>query len=696
MRKNIFKILFMALPMLLGLASCVDHDNPVIDKGGGETVVAPDVTQPTEDQMAVTVTENVPTAVLRNLEGGSTGAALVKRLPQTTATITPETRMVLIPGSMFADGTDMTREELDAIVRLSLDGGYLTLERPTGSEMANFALLYVVKLIELQIIDYQDIFGLDPLAAARAAENSQIVKRAKARLANIEQIVRRRSGEGEEGGEEGVINLDDVMAEMISFGPTAYFMQQPHEEEITTYVNTDDDEGPTELEPVTTINQRTNAVSGVLADASAEWLNNTEKNFKKQQAKNRAITRADGSSAINFNMDATEEFTFNEPIDFRDERNDFHHCYNRVNMVIRSWSVYDKDSDKDYYYVRQSVAFKHSTVYADDRLFKPQEERDWYYTSNYGDFKYWYGSFLSQYVTSMKLYCASSYYSDGVKLVAAKPETGENSSPTTVVVNQSGSGYVGCSSGYSDLKDRCKVDYKKNNNTFGIAQGTSFLLSQSQPSPDFQAEKTTNGNKVTWTYKGALPKFKWWFEHSIAPAFLVEDNEVVNEVCWSVDEPYRDCSLEITSQTQTAALMYKNANSYNPPVKYEYTTTETAKYKQELLEPNRFFRGWRMCVTVYSWKGEPKDDAVAKLEADLCKEFSDVYAPKLLVGEESEYDYESMRAVYNYSSRKFGDNYYFLRSLGNRYGISSYSIHWISDDVYWRTDDYVDLAFDVG
>ena len=147
----------MALPMMLGLAACTETiDNPVINDNEQNTL-KPDETNIVDDQMAVTVTEDVPTAVLRNLDEGSTGAALVKRLPVVTSEIDPDTRMVLVPGSMFADDTDMTKEELDAIVRLSLNGGYLALERPTTGELGNFAVLYVAKLFEMQVLTYEEM-----------------------------------------------------------------------------------------------------------------------------------------------------------------------------------------------------------------------------------------------------------------------------------------------------------------------------------------------------------------------------------------------------------------------------------------------------------------------------------------------------------------------------------------------------------
>ena len=55
MRKTIFRLLMlMVLPLLLGMASCTDNDNPAVNDGT-ETVEAPDETLPTTDQMPTSV-----------------------------------------------------------------------------------------------------------------------------------------------------------------------------------------------------------------------------------------------------------------------------------------------------------------------------------------------------------------------------------------------------------------------------------------------------------------------------------------------------------------------------------------------------------------------------------------------------------------------------------------------------------------
>ena len=84
----------------MSVSSCVESDNAVSPDLSSitETITQ---TEPTTDQMSVTVTANLPTAVLGTIEDGSTAAALVKRLPKTTASVDADTRMMVIPGSLF-------------------------------------------------------------------------------------------------------------------------------------------------------------------------------------------------------------------------------------------------------------------------------------------------------------------------------------------------------------------------------------------------------------------------------------------------------------------------------------------------------------------------------------------------------------------------------------------------------------------
>ena len=279
------RLLLAVLPRVLGLAACTDKTDDPTSPENGTVVEMPEVENITDDQLSVMVTADLPTAVLRPFEEGTTGAAIVKRLSTVTSEFAPDTRMALVPGSMFDSESDMTADELNALVQLGLDDGYLAIERPTGQQLFNFAVLYVAKLAEMQQLEYQEIFGLDAAAASRAAMSSPLMLRTKERLSNIKKVAKTRA--------DGT-DLNAVQAEMVIYGPTDYFMQQAFEEETTVLASETDGEGNTTEATTKTIRQeRTAAVSGEMADAAAAWLNDVAKNSQPNTVR-RAMTRADG------------------------------------------------------------------------------------------------------------------------------------------------------------------------------------------------------------------------------------------------------------------------------------------------------------------------------------------------------------------------------------------------------------------
>ena len=80
------------------LSSC-SEDNNATPTGGIEIEPTTEEVEPTTDQMAVSVTASVPAAVLSKFNDNSTGAAFVKRLPETSGEITDQTRLVVVKGS---------------------------------------------------------------------------------------------------------------------------------------------------------------------------------------------------------------------------------------------------------------------------------------------------------------------------------------------------------------------------------------------------------------------------------------------------------------------------------------------------------------------------------------------------------------------------------------------------------------------
>ena len=596
--------LLLAVLLIMGLAACTDDttDNPA----DGTEVTTEEVENITDDQMAVTVTADLPTAVLRSFDEGTTGAALVKRLPTVTSEFGPDTRMVLVPGSMFDSESSMTADELDALVQLGMDGGYLAIERPTAQQLFTFAVLYAAKLIEMQQLQYQELFDLDAAAAARAAKRSPLVQRTQERLSNIEKVARRHAAS---------TDLNAVQAEMIIFGPTDYFMQQSFEEETTMLVSETDSEGNETGAATKTIQQvRTAAVSGNLADASAAWLNDVAKSPQPNAAR-LAMTRADVEIP-----EATETFTFNGMIYFSDWTNTTQSRSDRLSIKVSSRSVYNQEDNKDYYYLNENVLISLGKKDGCLQVYYPKVKNSWTTASGDGDYNRWYGAFLSQYKTSMNL-------------------TGNG----TVSLEQS----APAANDDSNLK-----------------------LSQE-----------TDGNRVTWTYDGTLPKFYVTaaYYHEIAPAVLVGDADLNHDICWSVANPSGTYTLELTSAPKLAALMIKSDGTKTPPNKY-VERSDNQTYTHELLEPYRAIQTWRMSVGNVEYdENETPTGTVEDLEAALKADFPDHYVPEFQLPDHSATSLSSITSVITNSRSVFGQQSKHLDDLAKRFGMKKFEIIYSRD-----------------
>lgn len=688
MRKNIFKLWMLTLPMLLGLASCTSNDDNAVKPEGVETVEAPDETLPTTDQMTTRVTVPLATCVMGNFEEGSTGAALVKRLPQVTTAMTPDTRMVLLPGSAFGDGGLMA-DEIMPIARHYMNGGYIALVRPTNIEAAHFMMALVLSVTVAAAEDEGLLFDIPQQAARRSASQSPMVERLKARARNLQAAATRGSDDG------GDLDPDATFAELLILGSTDYFMQEPLTDEVTAYVHTADAEGnETAAETMTTKTERTPYVSGLMADAAAEWLNATETEHQQPAAARRALTRASGSSAVNEMMDASETFTYSGAIDWRDSGNASWHFTNRVLTTVRSWGIHNMESNKDYYYVKQNVTLRMGNENGWKIFYPMSKERSWYAAAGYGDYDYWYGSWLSGYETSMNLTGSGS-----ITLEAATPSTDNNSQTTSVSIGSSTSHTVtnGISWGFSFGANAAGPMANFNiggSHTEGTTTGTSFTMGMTQTHKDFGVTKNTSGNKVTWTYKGAMPQFyprkdgkMWYYYHQTPADILVNDCDVTDEICWSVDNPSGQYTVDITSAPQTAALLFSNklGSADNRPHKYEYTTAGTATYSHDLLEPNRAMQTWRMNITIDEWSGSIVVGALGALESDIRNAFPDLYANVFKIADKTPASLNTITAIVKYTKEVMTNRLDILKSYARSYGIKQFTIHWTCDDLNVKT-----------
>ncbi len=595
------RLLLAVLPMVLGLASCTDKTDDPTSPAEGTVVEAPEVENITDDQLSVMVNADLPTAVLRPFDEGTTGAALVKRLPTVTSDFGPDTRMALVPGSMFDSESTMTTDELDALVQLDMDGGYIAIERPTAQQLFSFAVLYVAKLMELQQLQYQELFNLDETAAARAAKRSPLVRRTQERINNIKKVAKTRA--------DGT-DLNAVQAEMIIFGPTDYFMQQAFEEETTVLASETDGEGNTIAATTKTVTlERTAAVSGEMADAAAAWLNDVAQH-PQPNASCRAMTRADGEIP-----EATETFTFNGMVYFSDWQNTTQSRSDRLSIKVSSRSVYNQEDHKDYYYLNENVHINLGEKEGCLQVYYRKGKNSWTKASGDGDYNRWYGAFLSQYQTSMNLKGSGT-----VSLVSSAPAANDD----------------------SNLK-----------------------LSQN-----------TDGNQVTWTYDGTLPKFyvEAAYYHEIAPAILVGDADLNHDICWSVANPSGTYTLELTSAPKLAALMFQHDGTQTPLNKY-VERSDNQTYTHELLEPYRAMQTWHMSVGNVEYDDNMEQHgSVEDLESVLKADFPDHYVPEFQLPDHSATSLSSITSVITNSKSVFGQQSKHLDDLAKRFGMKKFEI----------------------
>ena len=654
------------------LSSCSEDDNAT-PTGGIEIEPTTEEVEPTTDQMAVSVTANVPAAVLSQFDDNSTGAAFVKRLPQTSGEITADTRLVVVKGS---DALTIPAATVEAIADVYLNGGYIAIETPTGLNMTEFGAKFAVALLKKQNARLSSRFLVNGLPINLSAEESQAVERLKTRIANIVNVARETSG--------GIIDkLKSPIAEMLILSGGQYFMEVPfvEEGEMKTYAIDDEGNRTDATFPLKT--ERNGFHNGEMADAAAEWLNEVEKP-RVAQARKRAATRANAQDAINELMDPSETFTFVGNAGFRDWENETTRRTKRVKQTIRSWGVHDMDNNKDYYYVKQNVTLSMGNVNG-YKIFYPKEEENWWSSaSNYGDkWNYWYGAFLSKYDTSMELTGKGT-----IALEAAMPETKNSSTTQSISFGSSHSETttVGITWGFTGLKLTGGGSYQK-----GFTKSTSFNMGYSRAIEDLTVSKNTNGKKASWTYTGNKPqgyvKYEnstYYYCHQTAPEILVSDADLLNEICWSVANPEGAYTVNIYSLIETAALlMSDNSSKNNIITKYEYTPWDRDgdnNFSHELLQPFRARQTWRMNIIIDEWENGVVIGAQGEMENYLNKSYPDIYANTFTVCDKTPTSVEVINSFIDYSKSIFDYNYDILQGLAHSYGVKQFTIHWRCDD----------------
>lgn len=665
------RLLMPALALAAVCAFSVSCDKNPLQPPLYNDVAPEDQPVPTEDQMEVSMNAGLSAAVLSQFEEGSTGAALVRRLPGFSTDLTRDTKLIVLKGSDIVEGsTLLSGDKLRQLVQVYLGGGCILVEKPTGNQLQVLSDALMDGLSALQSEEWDSRFGLEtPITQDRM----------DTRLINLRNCATRAGVEG----------ADETAAEMVILGPTEYFYQEPFDTapRVATYAI--DENGNHVLgSTLDGAVEQNGYQTGVLADAAARWLNDLGGNRREQAsvARQLAATRADGAGAINSLMTASETFTHNSMFLERTSSNLVSYAGNIV-TTFRSWGVHNLAEDRDFYYIRQSVLLQAADLF--DGV-KNYDDNVWRVATGYGDFNRWYGSFLSGYVTSMDLVGNS-----GIKLEEALPYTDNSNSIVNVTCGQSSSNTetLGCSwstgAGASMSGPSININWG-GSYSLGHTEGSSFSMGYSKNYKDLSVKKNTDGSCVTWTYEGHLPQYREehrdgyiYYCHEKPGDILVNDANLDNEICWSVGSPSGSYMLRATMRPETAALLYARGgeNSTNKKHRYEFTTNvEDKDFSYQLLQPNRSVQNWRMYVTIDEWEGTPVTGALGSLEENLVSAFPNEFRRAFSIADKTSTSLQVINANIHHAKEVFAAHDAMLLNYAQSWGIKQYTIHWACDD----------------
>lgn len=681
------------------LTSC-SSDNENNENGDGSRTVTPETvwTEPATDQMRVSVTAKLTPASLSQFETKSAGTALIRRLPLVSASITDDTDFVLLKGS---DAVSLSDDVMARVANVLAMGGYVALERPTVTELDNF-MDRIDKAIAAVVEDYvSDLFVAVTPEQMAATVNASMAGRMRMRRANLAEQTR-------------LAAADKACAELIVFGPEDCYFAEPLNDRtqvITYYTDTDgnrlDEEGTETFEEM----DATEYHYGLVADGAAQWINDIDAMYSKEdawyktdsvtpRAARRAALRADGMSAINDMMNATETFTKSFQVYFRtyDASVQTNKNYilwgDRVTMTLRTWGVHHGDCD--FYYVNQNVLLSMGLNDNMDlffcRHFSPQ---DWLEEINKDGGKTgnrWYGNFLTQFDTSLDLKPVDTKSTGVITCMAATPETANQVTTQTVdakdshsqtsTVTHTATATVGWTNGSfgATFQYDCKWG-------MSVTDGNSFAMTNAKRIKDLDVVKNTLGTKVTWTYKGKRPKTSGPGNviHEQPADILVNDANLVNDACWSVRNPNGQYALNVASWPVTGVLLL---NAKGQPQVMETKTTWDNEWNVTLTQPCRSVQKWRMFVRVLEWTDGFREGAMADLQQALMRKFPDLFQSTFEVGELTDESVKNATAYILYSQKVFDVYKDILQGMAKSYGIKKFRITWSGDKNLETKQDY--------
>ena len=678
------KLMLLAAVVAAGLAACAEHDNPArTDTPNAE--VPQQVEEPTDDQMAVSVNANMPTAVLGQFDDTSMAAALIRRVQAPTLTVNADTKLALLRGS---DIEHLSNDNIIALAKLYASGGYLAFEKPTGTQLIALSLTMalVMATVENDLLTSDGdvtITSDSPQAARRAT--SSLAEHLKSRVQNIGKFATRGADDMEEA-------LQKVVGEMVIIGADSYYFCEPYNGGKAVHGATDSNGNTVEEEQIVIERDYTRYRSGLLADGAAQWLNTRQQSIKERQAQARRLTmtRSTTEGAINDLMSASDEFTFQGKLHCRNSYGGDLYKEKAFHHTIAVWGVYNTQNDKDYYYVQQRVRMEIGGKQEGNAQWEPSktlysgpyETHIWTVGGYLYDLEWYvnqYGSWLSSFLTKMKLSGEGT-----ISVVQATPLTDINTGSTSISVGSSQSmtntlGFsVGASVGFMEASVNTSIDV-----SCGWTNGTSFSMTNTTSTKELKCTKNTTGSEVTWKYECGQ-KMEVYEDnyhricHTMAPDALVNDIDIDNQVCWSVANPKGSYDLEVYEEP--TMMQHMNMEGTTKWIRnwawMEYPHTYPLK------TPNRAIQEWSMDVSFPEVGKEGHHGDKSKLAETLQRHFPDLYQPTLMLADLTPTSENTIKRMVALTKALMNNDEaaQTLREFALDLGLSEFTIKWYCND----------------
>ena len=655
----------------IGIASMVTISGCCDEDLANDTTVIPTnvIVDPNVDQLQTKVTVDVPTAVLSQFDDESMGAALVRRLPNTTNSIQGDTKMVLIKGE---DILSRPLTEWIEAARIYLKGGYIAVEKPHNAHLVEVAKQLSNRL-EQATHDVLTESGHVTITPPEQVSGNSInidAERMGARIVNIATIAGSRANANSE-----------AVAEMVVFSPMGFYQCDPYQDEVvhSSYAENDGEE----VEEDEIVNSDyTKLNSGLLADGVAEWLN--YQGNRTAVSKSRLLSKADGQGSINEMMSASEEHYYNRSLfDYDWNKNTRKKPYG-FSEIIRVWGSHNMKTNKDYYFVQQSALSAVGGEQEGDARFDPNKtlyagpykEKEWIktdYSRNGKHYKAYYGSWWQYGEYSLNLVGSGT-----IRLEDALPTTDNNNTSTSIAVGETHSetNTIGGSLGFSGWNLTGSANY-----SHGWTDGTSYTMTSTTNAKEIKVEKNTDKNKVKWKYENSqniYGSYDYDDKHKLASAAVTTDVNVDNQACWSVENPEGAYTLEVTSESNMKCMWTDKddhkCSSTNGP------STENSKY--ELIIPNRAEQTWHMDIT-FPEIGQPGHEGhKGLLTQRMGEQFPSIYQTEVKIADRTEESENTIKILVNQADNVLHntDGGQTMREYALDLGISQYTITWYTID----------------